>query len=561
MNAFSNLRPHTLFSTIILLMVCFLIHLPKSYAVEVDNTARVRGIDTQTLIDLESKGLLKSSRDGSLGNDLWHNQSRDEVIWLLTSLPSHHTSQTLRKLQRRLLLTQTQPTKLFDEQSKEPKPGQNLITARLEKLIEMGFFADAFRFFDALPKDKVTPSLARLGLSALLLDGKFSTACLEEKALRQTINFKDPFWKDLRATCSIVIEEEQEGVSSLEKNSTLYKIVHNEGYKRLLSNTKSLSNLNNLEIASLFEFKKITLSNKANIEEFPGKTLALLTQHHALPDKTKNAVYQLAFRKGLISEKNLKEAYLSIEIPENVPEWSLHAHAYQRLQDNLTQEEQWKIAADILKTPISIELMDPFISILAQSNPNKSENPLTSQQVLTAIAAFLHKNIDIPRHWATQLDTFSPKNPDIFTVLHLLETTGYIRKKSNGPVDNLRKSTESLAINESEQVLLIKRFLDKKKEIFNNPLNVYEKHFYLTSDGGYVMPSFILLDRLRTAEKNRQTGLAVLIGLNILTASPERYHPAALMSIAQSLANVGLEKEVRELMKEIMTNFIKTKGE
>ena len=471
-----------------------------------------------------------------------------------------YTSKTLRTLQRRLLLTQTQPTKLFDEQSKEPKPGQNLLTARLEKLIDMGFFADAFRFFDALPKSKITPSLARLGLSALLLDGKFSTACLEEKALRQVINFKDRFWEDLKATCSIVIGDGQEA-SSLDKNSTLYKIVHNEGYKRLLSNTKGFSDLNNLEIASLFEFKKINLSSKANIKEFSGKTLALLTQHHALPDKTKNDVHQLAFRKGLISEKKLKEAYLSIKIPESVPEWSLHALAYQRLQDNLTQKEEWNIAADILKKPISIELIAPFISILARSNPDNSQSPLTSQQILTAIAAFLHENIDIPRDWTAQLSKLSATEDDALAIMHLLETTGYIRKKNNSSVDNLRKSTESLAINETEQVLLIKRFLDKKKEISNNPLNVYEKHFYLTSDGSYVMPSFILLDRLRIAEKNRQTGLAVLIGLNILTASPERYHPAALMSIAQSLANVGLEKEVRELMKEIMTNFIKIKGE
>ncbi|HBR69819.1 MAG TPA: hypothetical protein DEA55_10640, partial [Rhodospirillaceae bacterium] len=154
--------------------------------------------------NIESAGLYASARDGGLGKDIWDNAHRSYLIGLIERLPDSISSRTLRRLIKRALLTQTSADLIQNDI--EIQPGRDLLTVRMEKLIDMGLYAQAFDLYSLLNKEPYHERLARAGILAMLYNGEKPLACLEANILG-TRFAEIEFWQQFKAYCAFTVSD------------------------------------------------------------------------------------------------------------------------------------------------------------------------------------------------------------------------------------------------------------------------------------------------------------------------------------------------------------------
>src|SRR5690606_36572727 len=106
----------------------------------------------------------------------------------------------LQDLQRRLLLTPSDAE--FFASGRRPEDGADLLTIRMEKLIEMGLYDDAAELYRRMVDEPYHVNLARHGIHALMLSGRGALACMEVNTGWE--RFREvPEWQVFRGICSL----------------------------------------------------------------------------------------------------------------------------------------------------------------------------------------------------------------------------------------------------------------------------------------------------------------------------------------------------------------------
>ena len=129
-----------------------------------------------------------------------------------------------------VLLSTTIPSDL--ENDIEPAVGKDLLTLRLEKLIERGAYKQAFEIYSSLETEPYHERLARAGVLAMLYNGEKSLACLETN----TVSSRFPkilFWSALSTYCSRSLSETPPEDAT--KNTSFEKISPNGVLAQLIS--------------------------------------------------------------------------------------------------------------------------------------------------------------------------------------------------------------------------------------------------------------------------------------------------------------------------------------
>ena len=109
------------------------------------NTPQPRTGKIMKRVDMESLGPLVNPLKGALGNDMWDGTARSTVQTFLPELPAGNTLRTVQLLTRRVLLSDGDAKLLRNDTA--PKDGEDIFTLRLEKLLEMGAYKDAFDLY------------------------------------------------------------------------------------------------------------------------------------------------------------------------------------------------------------------------------------------------------------------------------------------------------------------------------------------------------------------------------------------------------------------------------
>ncbi len=164
---------------------------------------------------IESFGLLTSPKDGGLGIDMWDGSDRGAVIGLIQQLPSSYTYKTSRDLVRRVLLTKADVTMFVHKDS--DATGQNLMTLRIQKLIDMGALDDAASLYKENPYGPYNAEMADTGVLALMYSGQGALGCLETEAMRNRFA-DDHLWHDLTAFCDYLVIKTGGGKTTADKN-------------------------------------------------------------------------------------------------------------------------------------------------------------------------------------------------------------------------------------------------------------------------------------------------------------------------------------------------------
>lgn len=109
-------------------------------------------------VSIESAGTMSNVREGALGKGLWKDQKRSDILALLENLPARHKMLSLQRLKKNLLLSVTSADLI--ENDIPPKEGEDLLTIRLQKLIESGLYDEAYDLYTQNVDDRSTLVIA-----------------------------------------------------------------------------------------------------------------------------------------------------------------------------------------------------------------------------------------------------------------------------------------------------------------------------------------------------------------------------------------------------------------
>ena len=147
----------------------------------------------QTLSDLDSDSVgIIDDTNGGLGIEMWQGSSRSFVTRAIALLPSRIRSPTMRKLMRRLLLTQAVAPKRIKSQ-----PG--LLALRVGALFASGDIKSALALISSTSSRPAEEYLARIGIDGRLFGNDTAGACQMVRAYSD--EFRGVYWQQAIAFC------------------------------------------------------------------------------------------------------------------------------------------------------------------------------------------------------------------------------------------------------------------------------------------------------------------------------------------------------------------------
>jgi hypothetical protein len=505
---------------------------------------------------IESLGLYDSPKDGSLGRDLWDNSRRSEIQYLLERMPAPGSSPVHRQLVMATLLTEASANLI--ENDVPPEPGKDLLTLRLEKLIEFGAYKQAFELYSSLNREPYAPELARAGILAMMFNGEKSLACLEYKTV-QDRDFSGSFWADMALYCHYAVNEDGAARADLSKAKlpVLRSIAKNKDFR--VSYSASLDKMTDTELAILAAEDRIAWPKPGQgvLSSMPGRYLGILATLDDLQSDEKFYVLTRGVQLGIVDDGALaafyKEVYdadlRQLENPQGLG-WREIPYALHESQvSRYNTEQKWGAvsrgfsqygtygAAAFAPFASVIDILD--ISILSPADLKK------------AVDIILFTGNPIPGKWTKFLATIKPANEfegklrslsnilstfSIDPALRDQETKDFLKKYN-------KKSQKTLSI--------VIENIDSTNNTPHNALEIYDKHFDLTSADNYVMPSPSVWDRLLSSSQNGRIGEAVLLSTIVLQKFDlGSAYPAYAYEVLRSLNTVGLTNVSRALIYE-----------
>lgn len=484
-------------------------------------------------VEVESTGTLSGGKSGALEKTLWQGQKRSEIEKLISSLPAQPHLRSILNLQRRILLTRADTSLMEDDIG--PLRGNDLLIQRINKLMDMGLYDDAWELYTKKADDPYDVSIAQMGILLLLMKNDLATACLEEKvaSLRYP---KDKFFETLDKACSQTLGAEK--APKFPYDATLNAIYNDATYSVSASTPQALSRLNNVQRALLLANGKIRYDglSAATAAKTPSMLLTYYLMDKALPEAAK------AMITAELKKRGLQYYVAAIARDEN---WAkakaIHA-----------AEPQWPYLESALNSgdnPADLALY--YGNMLDEAKPAK----LSPETLEKALAVFLAGGHSLPTYWLDAAQKAATEKPLIYIYLQAFKSLTPTPNAAVKPED-FKKAIESLKPDDSKQILAILESLDKETEGLDSLSSVYDKHSGLTLENNYVMPSDSLNVLMETAPEKKQIGITVLAVLNSLAADPDLMYSGTVRKALYSMLNVGLIEDAKLVGAETVASVL-----
>lgn len=449
----------------------------------------------------EGVGLISGDINGALPKGLWRKQPRSEINFLLKNMPADGPSRSIQTIKRNMLLS-NYDTSLIDNDI-EIKDGEDFLTLRLQKLMEMGLWEDAFTLYTKTTEDPGEKNkLAQIGLELVLLEKGISTACLEAKVLSPRFPDTD-FWQQIDKICDAEINESKTK-PEFKNNPVLNALYTEDNFIISAINIEALEKLSFVELALLVKKEKIKYPSVPLPENIPPHLLKTFLIDPTLPDAQRESLTTQAYEKSIVSESQNK------------------------------------------------------------NNPEKEEKEvenLSQNELIHRIKGKLSNNALIEEKEAQKLAELAPQNPENYFYIQILKEVRATKASPEVSEDQLAEGINELSIKSMEKVNFLKTMLDKEAEFSNNRANVYEKQLALTPDGAYVMPTGGLTEWLKKTQENQLVGLSLLIVLsnieNDAYAKKSGDNPEKdTENVLKSLSTVGLIDQAHLVAREKLASLM-----
>ncbi len=519
---------------------------------EPEKKKRPAVLDVQ-LATLESLGILHSFKDGGMGKDVWAG-----TRWtFLEDILDGQNLESRSPAQNRLLLralTTAHDVRLI-EHDKNPEPGADFLTLRLEQLLELGAYADALELYSASEQEAYHPRLARAGILAMLAMGSSSLACLETRTFEDRFEGKS-FWDNVSAYCDHLLEDRKESVN--DDSPELAKVIQDKDYTFAFDPEK-IQTLSTLDRVVLFAQSRIdygTLSQN-DVESLPADILGLMANDPELAQEWKFRVAEERVRRGLAKPDTLASLYTEGTVPDidfneqealsGLSDWQRFALLYRAAKNANTEKDIRAVMAIAMHQPGSCYAYAPFTPFLQKISPPDATDV---KAVSKAVTIFLCSGEKVPRNWGKAIDDLI-ETEEQSVDLRLLSLAAEIHKSSPEIYEAVSAVLPKLDTHGRQSLHIIERVLDKDTDLPDNPATIYEKPLGLTFSKDYVMPSSALPDRLRQAREDKILGEVVLLSVAVTKHTPtHELYPGLVGEVLNSQMSVGLTNEARSLAIE-----------
>lgn len=446
----------------------------------------------------ESSGLLSSDLQGAFPKAMWKGQPRSEVQYLLENMPAKGTHRSVQELKRKFLISQGD-TRLINNDIKISNY-KDIFVLRLKKLMELGFYDEAFKMYVNQVETPETAELAEIGL-LLTLDKKgISTTCLDVRVLVPA--FEDnAFFDNMKTLCNYEIGS---SVASFQDSTILQGIYDDKDFYLPAQYTERFSTFSPLELHTLFKKNKISYDG---LKEKHIPTLA--------PQITRFFLNAEGF------PKELKPA--------------LQEHA---IKQNLRPEEP----------PETVQ------------NDNVNIKEIAQEDIEQLIKRHLLNGTTLSEESIKRLYALASNSPQNYIYIQFLSLLGLTDKEYQVPEDKWNDGIAYFTEKSAKNLKYLKTALDKSTKFSNNRRNVYEKRLVLSKKGQYKLPDESEQDLWsgwqQESEIQNYIGLSFLIALH---QDPDDQSFDQTLKVLSSLSTVGLIDKTYQLGREYFANMVGNK--
>ncbi len=512
---------------------------------------------------LESMGLLKSTKDGALGRDLWSNAKRSVLVSLMNDIPPAHKSRIIRHLRASALLTAADARLIENDMPIEP--GRDLLTLRLQELLRIGAYDKASDLYAAQGEEPYDAALAITGILAHLYNREASLACLERQAASNVASQDPEFFDLIDVFCDNAfndgLTDEAEKTLKAANMTVLRKALQDKNY-RFAYNPQDFSKLKPLEQAILSARNQIDTSGlkSSSVSKIPAQHLIILLRDEdlSLPDRI--ALTSAAQRLGLVGQKTLVDLYASFTPPvtgnaadEHVfKDWEKIAYYFQYSRKGNKKAEFLRKALN-MRGQHGLSALVPFAGPLQST---EIENP-SVEELFTALKVLNVAQAPVPAWVFESLDKQYDQRGNYKKSFAYAYVAAYLSrpdyKRTPEQFERIKDLLKPLSIREKEFIKIIMKTIDSDIPNVDNADNVYEKDVDLTSDLDYVMPSYNVWNSLVTAAQNKAIAETVLWSMYVLNdKTPKDIYPGLLHDVLHSLSAVGLTSVSKDLAMEAL---------
>lgn len=544
------------------------------------NTPKPNTGKTMDIRAMESLGPLSNPLLGSLGDDMWDGTRRSAVVEWLPQLPQGDVIRPMQLLARRLLLTNGDVRMLRGDQP--PAAELDLLTLRLEKLLDMGAFQDAVDLYTLIEGEAAHDRLARAGIMALFSAGYPAQACLEIRAAHRTVHpmaDAERFWPWMDATCAFVQAQSVRAVrdpdlirvsaqtlpdgmaDAVADLPALSALLRRSDYRHSIATPKDLKDLHPVERAVLRGLGRLDYSRlklRSALDDVDAPVLMTIATDRNAPAAIRTDLMIEAARRGLVTPDMLGAFYLSLEGTGSGV--AARYAAYNTAEQGRARNG---ILGDILDSPLTAEpvALLPFAAGVPDLNPAN----LSQKQIEAGLELMLEAGMLPPARWvrawlagesSESSDSVKNRKKVILYLANLLP--------ENLPTDSIPFPDETLTpvfespeSAEAREIWALFSGLRRANALHNaaDP-KVYEKLVDLTVHDDYVMPVDGLMNQIRDAARQGRIGETVLLGAVALKGhTTGTNHPAIFTELLVSLDTVGLKEEARHLALGVMLGF------
>jgi len=515
---------------------------------------------------LESYGLWRRPSEGGLGRDLWNKTPRSAILGALSVMPDQIEDPIQQQIAFGVLLSETNARLI--ENDIAVTSGKDLLTLRLQKLLEMGAYPQAAELFTMIDDTAYHPDLAFAGITALLASGQKSLACLEAKSAQEKFAHDRRFAQasaycdldnneELRETAQDILKDAQSDLlERLGKGRDIDRSYDADDFQKLSS----------FELGILGAQQAIELDDTktSDLRAIPPQHVLLLLTQDKLSEKQRFLLTEQAVRWGLKSYEDLQELSKETDIPaENTPEWLELAAFYQQLSDAARGQNSWNILTQAFAaTPQdALYRLFPFANHIESARTDQA----TLSDMRIALQVLVYTGQEISDDWLDLLKSRQDARNDepalydaLLTALYTAAPKYNRESRFEGLDSKLLKGGDKIVhSNKNKAALLgIIDYAQHSQADSAQDSLIYEKRFYLTSTSNYVMPTYRVWDRLRRAADGGRIGETILLSSIILRnlapggdfeAKGQELYPGLLRDILLSLDKTGLTNVSRQL--------------
>ncbi len=510
-------------------------------------------IAAQDLRSFEGLGLYTRSTSETLGEEFWKGAKRSDLVSLYKALPATSEIPAVQNLIRRSLLTRADASGIQNDI--EIESGADLLTLRLEKLLEAGFYMEARAVFGELNDAPYDDRLARAGLMAILFSGEKALACVDANTFKDGFS-SESFTHVLTAYCetSTLPDPSPEALARIQDSPyDLLKTFKGGNSEKIPYPSEAFSNLSLFEQAVVVAEKRLDLSglNIKEIKTAPPSHLPFLIDSKLASDNIQFHLLLRAIEWGYQYQQSLETFYMNAlptaggTAPKVQPGSAVEAIAllYSEAKNAGSDEDSWRAIESALASTRELgpAAMVPFVNAIADIKPPEGLPP---SQLVRIYDIFLQAREPIPAPWAQyQLEANQIKAEPKFA-LQMMLVSYFLSPDAEQKQAKAEQIYSTINIKNDKDLFFLDNLIeniDSALSNIHNPKTIYEKELNLTFRQDYVMPSMRIWNRLLEAGENRNvTETALLSTVMLKDQSAQTLYPGLLFGILSSLKNVGL---------------------